>query len=216
MTDRSDSLDGFERRISELELSISQADAITAAFRDEMEEVSVSMRNATQNATTLSRSVGTQLKNAFTDLIFDGARATDVLRDVGKSLTGSVLNSALKPVANAIGGAITGGLFGGAFAKGGVISKGRVEAFASGGIVSSPTTFPMSRGRTGLMGEAGPEAIMPLARGADGRLGVRGAGGQAINVTMNIETPDVAGFQRARGQVAAQVSRALARSKRNM
>ena len=49
----------------------------------------------------------------------------------------------------------------------------------------------------GLMGEAGPEAIMPLARGADGKLGVRGGGGGAVNITMNISTPDVAGFASA-------------------
>jgi len=86
--------------------------------------------------------------------------------------------------------------------------------FARGGVVSGPTTFPM-RGGTGLMGEAGPEAIMPLARGADGKLGVRGGGGQAVNVTMNIATPDVQGFQRSQGQIAAQMARVLGRGQRN-
>lgn len=67
------------------------------------------------------------------------------------------------------------------------------------------------------MGEAGPEAIMPLARGSDGRLGVRGAGGGGmVNVTMNITSPDVAGFQRSRGQVAAEMSRAIQRGRRNL
>jgi len=80
--------------------------------------------------------------------------------------------------------------------------------------VSSPVAFPM-RGATGLMGEAGPEAIMPLTRGADGRLGVSGGGGRSVNITMNVSTPDVAGFQRSQGQVAAQVSRALSRGQRN-
>lgn len=57
------------------------------------------------------------------------------------------------------------------FAKGGVISQGNVVPFARGGIVTRPTVFPMANG-AGLMGEAGPEAIMPLRRGPDGRLGV--------------------------------------------
>ena len=66
------------------------------------------------------------------------------------------------------------------------------------------------------MGEAGPEAIMPLARGADGRLGVQSSGGaRPVTVVMNISTPDVAGFQRSQSQIAAQASRALARGQRN-
>jgi phage-related minor tail protein len=48
------------------------------------------------------------------------------------------------------------------------------------------------------MGEAGPEAIMPLARGADGKLGVRGGGGGTVNVMMNIQTPDARGAQARR------------------
>lgn len=63
-------------------------------------------------------------------------------------------------------------------ADGGVISNGsQVTAYANGGIVGSPTTFAMSGGRTGLMGEAGPEAIMPLKRGSNGKLGVQMEGG---------------------------------------
>jgi lambda family phage tail tape measure protein len=97
-----------------------------------------------------------------------------------------------------------------------VVASGRVHAFARGGVVDGPVAFPM-RGGTGLMGEAGPEAIMPLARGADGRLGVRGAGGgPRVQVTMNISTPDVEGFQRSRSQIAAELSRALQRGGRNL
>jgi hypothetical protein len=58
-------------------------------------------------------------------------------------------------------------------ADGGVHSRGNVVPFANGGVVNGPTLFPMSGG-TGIMGEAGPEAIMPLKRGRDGKLGVAG------------------------------------------
>ena len=75
------------------------------------------------------------------------------------------------------------------FAEGGVISGGtQVTAYANGGIVGSPTTFPMSGGKTGLMGEDGPEAIMPLKRGANGKLGVQmegGKGGDNIVIHQN-------------------------------
>ena len=74
------------------------------------------------------------------------------------------------------------------FAMGGVFSRGNVIPFASGGIVSSPMTFPMASGRTGLMGEAGPEAIVPLSRGNDGKLGIRssGGGGNSINTSVTV------------------------------
>ena len=101
------------------------------------------------------------------------------------------------------------------FEKGGSFAQGRVMPFAKGGVVSSPTMFPM-RGARGLMGEAGPEAIMPLTRGADGRLGVQAqGGGRAVNIVMNVTTPDVQGFARSQSQIAAQMGRALARGERN-
>lgn len=77
------------------------------------------------------------------------------------------------------------------FADGGVFQGGsQVQAFADGGVVGGPTFFPMSGGKTGLMGEAGPEAIMPLKRGKDGKLGVEAQGGGSITVnqTINVST----------------------------
>lgn len=72
-------------------------------------------------------------------------------------------------------------------ANGNVLSNGSIQAYANGGVVGSPTTFPMNGGKTGLMGEAGPEAIMPLKRGSNGKLGVQmeGGGGDTINVVQN-------------------------------
>ncbi|NCO16645.1 MAG: phage tail tape measure protein, partial [Alphaproteobacteria bacterium] len=142
------------------------------------------------------------------------------LKGVAQAMIDTVYNIAMKPVQNALGGLVANGLqnvLGGMmpFEKGGSFTQGRVMPFAQGGIVSSPTSFPM-RGGAGLMGEAGPEAIMPLARGADGRLGVQTAGGgRPITVVMNVSTPDVQGFQRSQGQIAAQAARALARGQRN-
>jgi hypothetical protein len=78
--------------------------------------------------------------------------------------------------------------FGFPFADGGAFSGGsQIQAYADGGVVGGPTMFPMAGGKTGLMGEAGPEAIMPLKRGANGKLGVQmeGGGGDTINVVQN-------------------------------
>ena len=80
----------------------------------------------------------------------------------------------------------------GLFENGGAFSGGsQIQAYADGGVVGSPTYFGMSGGKTGLMGEAGPEAILPLKRGANGKLGVQmegNGGGVTINQNINIST----------------------------
>jgi phage-related minor tail protein len=167
----------------------------------------------------LSSGIGGGLRRAFDGLVFDGAKLSDALKSVAKSLADTVYGIAMKPVQNALGGAIASGLsgiLGGMmpFEKGGSFSQGRVMPFAKGGVVSQATPFAM-RGGQGLMGEAGPEAIMPLARGADGRLGVQTSGGRAVTVVLNITTPDVQGFQRSQSQIAAQAQRMLSRGQRN-
>lgn len=103
-------------------------------------------------------------------------------------------------------------------AKGGVYASPSLNAF-SGQIVSNPTLFAFARG-AGLMGEAGPEAIMPLKRGADGSLGVRAIGGgpqsaATPNVYITIENggnvssqadPGWGEFGKRMGNIAAQES----------
>lgn len=90
-----------------------------------------------------------------------------------------------------------GGGFTGLFAKGGAFSGGNVIPFANGGIVDRATEFGMSGGRTGVMGEAGPEAIMPLRRGPNGSLGVAmhggGNGGGNTTVVINQTVEDHVG-----------------------
>lgn len=210
-------LESLDVMLSELEGSIAGASTVSAAFKSEMEDVQVTMRSATKDATGLSRSLGTSLKQAFNGLIFDGAKLSDVLKKMGSSIASSVLSSAVEPVTKSIGSMVANGLSSMlSFEKGGAFSSGRVTAFARGGVVDRPTNFPM-RGGMGLMGEAGPEAIMPLARGPDGSLGVRAeSGAKNVHVTMNISTPDVAGFRKSSSQVAAHVQRAIGRGSRNL
>lgn len=90
--------------------------------------------------------------------------------------------------------ALIGSLFRGFFpmASGGVVSRGHVTALASGGVVTGPTLFPMARGM-GLMGEAGPEAVMPLTRLPNGKLGVEANGSGAAPVQMTEININVAG-----------------------
>lgn len=74
------------------------------------------------------------------------------------------------------------------FAKGAAFAANGIVPYAIGGIVNTPTLFRFANGgvpSTGLMGEAGPEAIIPLRRGSDGKLGV--AGGGSTSITINVD-----------------------------
>ncbi|MGB8316224.1 MAG: phage tail tape measure protein, partial [Aestuariivirga sp.] len=114
------------------------------------------LRTEMMGLNRLADSFGQTIIRSFASAIIQGRKLSDVLKGLALSLAGQALSAALKPL---------GGLLGNA-----------VKPFADGGIVNRPTLFPL-RGGTGLMGEAGAEAIMPLARGRDGKLGVRMGGG---------------------------------------
>jgi tape measure domain-containing protein len=132
--------------------------------------------------------------NRLEDAVFDFTKGTT---DAFAKMTQAILDDLLKilirtQVVAPIAGGI-GSFFGisqttapapvTALAKGGAFANGRQVAFANGGVISRPTSFPISGG-TGLMGEAGrSEAVVPLTRTSNGDLGV-----QAIpnNTVVNI------------------------------
>jgi hypothetical protein len=94
------------------------------------------------------------------------------------------------------------------FAQGGAFAAGNVIPFAKGDIFDKPMTFPMPKGKLGMMGEAGPEAIMPLTRGPDGKLGVRASGsggsggGMTIIQNLYFDSSTPRDVRRATGQAA--------------
>lgn len=175
------------------------------SFSTELGRVSDSLGQATQSLDGLERGFAGGIRRAIDGLVIDGDRLSDALRTVGRSMADTVYRAAMKPVTDRLGGLLAQGV-------GSLV--GGMMPFAKGGVVSRATTFPL-QGGTGLMGEAGPEAILPLARGADGRLGVRAGGSGAPQVTIHVHTPDAQGFRRSQGQIAAEMGRLLARGSRN-
>ncbi len=217
--DEYERLDELDLQIEQLDQTLGQASGMAAAFNSELEKVKTTFSSTEQDVLALDRGISRGLRRAMKGAVLDGDSLSESLRTLATSMVDSAFNAAVKPVANHFGGMFSEGI--GSlvsnllpFANGASFSQGRVQPFASGGVVSGPVSFPM-RGGTGLMGEAGPEAIMPLSRGADGKLGVRGGGGGNVSVVMNIKTPDVQGFRRSQSQIAAQMGRVIGRGGRN-
>ncbi|SHG40036.1 phage tail tape measure protein [Cognatishimia maritima] len=219
MTDY-EGMDAFRDHLGDIGDSAAATGEMLAAFDTELHRVRRSLQSAGGDFETFEKGMSKGLKKAVDGLVQDGDSLGDALRNVFKSVMDSAYEAAVTPVTDHFGALIArgiGGLVGGLmpFADGAAFTQGRVMPFANGGIVSQATAFTM-RGGLGVMGEAGPEAIMPLARGADGKLGVRGGGGRPVQVVMNIQTSDVEGFRRSQGQIATQMTRAIARGQRNM
>jgi len=175
------------------------------------------LQTALTSTTRLGRQFSTTLVSAFDDIAIKGKNVGDVFKSLALNISNLALKTALQPLTtglasvfqNVIGGALP-------FAKGGVIQQGTAVPFASGGVIASPISFPLAGGAMGLAGEKGPEAIMPLTRGSDGRLGVAMSGGGGQPITINIATPDVQSFNRSQSQIAAMIARAAAAGQRNL
>ena len=139
-------------------------------------------KQAEQDRLSIMGTVESSMEEGFMSMIDGTASVKDAFKEMARQIIAELMR--ILVVKRMVSG-ITTAL---GFADGGAFSGGsQVQAYADGGVVGGPTTFPMSGGKTGLMGEAGPEAIMPLKRGANGKLGVQmeGNSGGAINIVQN-------------------------------
>ena len=144
----------------------------------------------------LALDVTDKLGNAFADFFIEGKRGfADLARSAIKELQRIIIKAMfMKFIANPILGALglnaDGNVIEGGdvvpSAKGNVFAKNKIVPYKMGGIVSRPPIFPMRNG-AGLMGEAGPEGILPLKRGKDGKLGVISQGGGIGNIVVNVD-----------------------------
>jgi len=162
---------------------------ITSQQSDEaLKEYIKSLGDAKNPMLDLANTASQALSSAFMSIVDGSKSAADAFGDMARTIIKQAFEMAvINPIINSIFGGVKGfSLLPSFFADGGVFSGGgQVKAYASGGVVGGPTYFPMSGGKTGLMGEAGPEAIMPLKRGKDGKLGVATDGGGSQTVVVN-------------------------------
>jgi phage-related minor tail protein len=173
----------------------------------------------TQALTISAGGFARAMTQAFSSSINGGKQFDDVLKTLALRVSSLAVTAAFKPLTASLTSGISSlfsGLTGSVGAAGVQANAlGAIKPFASGGVIGTPSYFPMMDGGVGLAGEAGPEAIMPLVRGADGRLGVSGNGG-GNSITVQIATPDLDSFRRSESYVTGQIARAVARGQRSL
>ena len=164
------------------EIALKKLEDVAAEAIAKQESLSKSIESSIENGFMKMIDGTTSVKDAFKSM------AADIIKELYRVLVVQEMVAAAKTAMDARGGFLkmAAGFF---MADGGAFSGGsQMKAYADGGVVGGPTTFGMSGGKTGLMGEAGPEAIMPLKRGANGKLGVQvegGGGGDVININQS-------------------------------
>ncbi len=163
----------------------------------------------TKRLSDAAKDVGSAFQSSFEDAIIEGKKFSDMLGGLLKDIERVILRTMVTgPLADAIssglGSLFQGGTglaaqtknFGGGIkpytapvfsAHGNVFANGNIQAFANGGVIGGPMMWPMSGGKTGLAGEAGKEAILPLTRTPSGDLGVKTSG--ASKTVVNVYAP---------------------------
>jgi len=170
-------------------------------FKEELRKVVEAATDLGTNMEQLVVSSVSRLGDEFANLVVTGKASfaeltRSILADLQKMIIKALLFKAISkftPLGKFLnfgqGGVVDGGEVTKS-AKGNVFAKNKIVPYAMGGIVDRPTIFPMAKGM-GLMGEAGPEAVMPLKRGANGKLGVQASGGVS-NVVVNVDASGTA------------------------
>jgi phage-related minor tail protein len=163
---------------------------------------------------SMAEDISYSFGGAVEDMIFDAKSFEDAMQDTIKQIARMLFQElVMKQITQAVVSGVTRG-------AGAGVQPITVEPQpyilpefrrAKGGIIDRPTPFAAGGGRTGLMGENGPEAIMPLVRDDQGRLGVGGGGQQTL--VMHIHTPDADSFRKSRGQVLNDARRGFSRMK---
>ena len=198
-------------------ISLQKKDNVLAQYRE-------SLRETTSFAEKMGKTLSDSLGGALMSVVDGTKSAADAFKDMARQILKKAYELlVIQPIMDSITGALGG--FGGGGSKGlslpsAILSSinadgnafqngNQLTAYANGGVVNSPTLFPMANG-AGLMGEAGPEAIMPLKRGKNGKLGVQTERAseapvnvyQTININGNGDEYIMGKIQQAAPQIA--------------
>ena len=214
-----------------------QDDRIGLGLREGAEQYVQSIGTMREATSQLAQTGIKGVEDAIFSLVTTGTAnfkefAASILKDTARMIIQQMILRSVMQIIGAIGGGAPSGLGKGyfdpitgkgaagpnfGFAKGAAFAANGIVPFAMGGLVDKPTLFKFANGgagRLGLMGEAGPEAIMPLRRLPSGRLGVEAAGGSnsapiTVNVSVDANGTSVQGDAGQGEQLGRVISQAV-------
>ena len=173
----------FKVTLEQITEALKKGKTETFNFAEEFKKLSDKATDLKSRLGELALDTVTKLSDAFADFFFEGKRGfADLARSALKELNRIIFRAAFMKFANPILGKLN--LL--PNADGNVIANNKIVPYAKGGLISRPTIFPLADGAA-LAGEAGVEAIMPLRRGRNGRLGVEASGGMSNNIVVNVD-----------------------------
>jgi len=184
-------LDAGKISAEELEDALNKITGALGKIKSPAEDLKESFKKQLEAAMDLENRIREQLQGAvlelsdtFADFVVTGKNSfaeftASVLRDLGRIIVKAAFLKTFTAFFPGLGKFL-------GFADGGVFAQNKIIPYAKGGVVNRPTLFPMANGM-GLMGESGPEAVMPLRRGPSGKLGVEATGGGVGNVVVNVD-----------------------------
>ncbi len=202
-------LNALDVSAASLEESLGGAAAMAASFDTELTRMRGAVAATEKDVKTLEHGLSKGLRRAFDGLVFDGIKLSDALENIAKSMINTTYSAALKPVTNHVSGVLTDGLtnlIGGWL---GPASAPSASAQAKGSFGAGGSVARVAESR------ASSPATMPAAPSPAARSHAPQPRSAPVSVVMHVQTPDVQGFQRSQNQIAAQMSRALARGNRN-
>lgn len=187
------------------------------------------LRKTMETYGAIAQGVGNTVADEFEKMVWEAKSMQDAVEDLTRSIARMVYQELVtKQIASAISGAVLAG-FSGFQATGtqtagggsgaitaGLRGGGLTGPQASGGILTEPVSF-IGAHSSGIAGEDGPEAIIPLARGPDGSLGIRSTGTERSSVfnqtvNMQITTPNADSFRKSNRQVRREMTSASKQS----
>jgi hypothetical protein len=225
------------QRIYEVRLKIAQESGNRKLLQD-AENLRVRIEELRASTDLLGQAFDNIFVGSAADAFASFATGAKSAKDAFNDFVGSVVSQISRLAAQDIAGSLFKGLGGGGGGGGGLLNlfssffgggsgfAGQTaggmftlpgEGYAKGGAFTNGVVDTTTFFNPAMMGEAGPEAIMPLARDSSGRLGVRGNnGGSAnVNITFNISTPDANSFRASESQISARMHAAVVAGMRN-